>query len=215
MFIREMHREDCLRVLARTRLARLACSHENQPYVVPVYLGYEDADQCLYGFTTPGQKIEWMRDNPRVCVEVDEIAAIDRWVSVVAMGRFEELPDAQRYDGGIPRIPEPPHPASIFAPVRHDPTADERLNEDRNRAWRVLQAHPEWWEPGCSVWTSRANRDTAERYASVFYKISIDEITGHEAISDTATAIVDTANFPRVPREGWFRRTLSALFTGN
>jgi len=41
MVIREMSREECLRVLAGARLARLACAHENQPYVVPVYLASE------------------------------------------------------------------------------------------------------------------------------------------------------------------------------
>ena len=52
--------------------------------VVPVYLAYDEASGCLYGFTTPGQKVEWMRANPLVCVEVDEIAAYDQWVSVIA-----------------------------------------------------------------------------------------------------------------------------------
>src|SRR4051812_44247769 len=77
MVIREMSRERCLQVLAAATLARLACAHENQPYVVPVYIAYDKASECLYGFTTPGQKVEWMRTNPRVCVEVDEIAAHD------------------------------------------------------------------------------------------------------------------------------------------
>jgi uncharacterized protein len=90
MNIREMSKEESLRVLAGAKLARLACAHENQPYVVPVY---HEASGCLYGFTTPGQKIEWMRANPLVCVEVDEVAAYDQWVSVVVIGRYEELPE--------------------------------------------------------------------------------------------------------------------------
>src|ERR1700731_4167965 len=120
MVIREMSREECLQVLARTRLARLACAHENQPYVVPVYLAYHQPSSdegCLYGFTTPGQKVEWMRANPLVCVEVDEIAAYDQWVSVIALGRYEELPETPGRD-------------------------DERL-----RAWQVLKTHPGWGEP--------------------------------------------------------------------
>ena len=100
MVIREMSREECLRVLAGARLARLACAHENQPYVVPVYLAYHErrATTCLYGFTTPGQKVEWMRANPLVCVEVDEVAACDQWVSVIALGRYEELPESPGRD---------------------------------------------------------------------------------------------------------------------
>src|ERR1035438_8576432 len=93
MMIREMSREECLGVLAGARLARLACAHENQPYVVPVYLAYQEASGCFFGFTTPGQKVEWMRANPLVCVEVDKIVADDQWVSVIAFGRYEELPE--------------------------------------------------------------------------------------------------------------------------
>ena len=71
--IREMSREECLGVLARATLVRLACAHENQPYVVPVYLVFHasSGEECFYGFTTPGQKVEWMRSNPLVCVEMD------------------------------------------------------------------------------------------------------------------------------------------------
>src|SRR4051812_24216781 len=106
MVIREMSRGECLRVLAGARVARLACSRENQPYVVPVSLVYEATSGCLYGFTTPGQKVEWMRANPLVCVEVDEVAACDQWVSVIAMGRYEELPESPQGEVARPRSPE-------------------------------------------------------------------------------------------------------------
>src|SRR5665213_3337694 len=108
MIIREMSREECLRCLAGARLARLACSHENQPYVVPVYLTYHEASECLYGFTTPGQKVEWMRANPLVCIEVGDIAAYDQWVSVIATGRYEELRERSASDGGHLRAQERP-----------------------------------------------------------------------------------------------------------
>ena len=71
MVIQEMTRDDCLNALARARLGRLACTHENQPYVVPIYFVYEEP--YLYGFTTPGLKVEWMRSNPLVCVELDAV----------------------------------------------------------------------------------------------------------------------------------------------
>ena len=98
MVIREMSREECLRVLAGARLARLACAHKNQPYVFPVYLAYDEASEFLYGFTTPGQKVDWMRANPLVCVEVDEVTAYDQWVSVIASGRYDELPETPGCD---------------------------------------------------------------------------------------------------------------------
>ena len=91
VLIQELSSEASLDLLARTHLGRLACTQGGQPYVVPVYLAY--ADHSLYGFTTVGRKIEWMRANPLVCVEVEEVVSPQQWTSVLAFGRYEELPD--------------------------------------------------------------------------------------------------------------------------
>src|ERR1700676_217297 len=74
---------------------RLGCARDNQPYIVPIYFAYEP--DHLYGFATLGQKIEWMRTNPRVCVQADEVLSNDDWISVIALGRYEELPDTPTY----------------------------------------------------------------------------------------------------------------------
>jgi nitroimidazol reductase NimA-like FMN-containing flavoprotein (pyridoxamine 5'-phosphate oxidase superfamily) len=44
-----------------------------------------------------GQKIEWMRLNPLVCVEIDEIPSDVDWTSMVVRGRYEELPEKPEY----------------------------------------------------------------------------------------------------------------------
>jgi uncharacterized protein len=62
---------------------------------VPFYFAY--ANDCLYSFPTLGQKIEWMRANPLVCVEADEVVSSEQWVSVIVFGRYEELPDTPQY----------------------------------------------------------------------------------------------------------------------
>jgi nitroimidazol reductase NimA-like FMN-containing flavoprotein (pyridoxamine 5'-phosphate oxidase superfamily) len=60
-----------LDLVAHSRLGRLACARGNMPYIVPLYFAYDD--EYLYSFGTFGHKIEWMRVNPNVCVEVDEV----------------------------------------------------------------------------------------------------------------------------------------------
>src|SRR5579863_2995953 len=95
MLIREMTVKHCQEFLARTDFGRLACVHDNQPYIVPIYFAYEP--DRLYGFSTLGQKIEWMRSNPRVCVEVDEVSSTRSWSSVIVSGRYEELQDTSEY----------------------------------------------------------------------------------------------------------------------
>ena len=105
MLIREMTNEECIQALARTGFFRLGCANGNQPYVVPVTLVCHHpapGEPCLYGVTIPGQKVEWMRANPLVCVEMDEVRGDDRWLSVIAFGRYEELPESYPVGGGEP-----------------------------------------------------------------------------------------------------------------
>ena len=97
MLISEMSSEECRDMLSRQGFGRLACAHQNRPYIVPIYFACEP--DHLYGFTTLGQKVEWMRSNPLVCVEVDEVLGHFRWSSVVVVGRYEELPDRPQYSG--------------------------------------------------------------------------------------------------------------------
>jgi nitroimidazol reductase NimA-like FMN-containing flavoprotein (pyridoxamine 5'-phosphate oxidase superfamily) len=72
----------------RHRVARLACAKDGQPYVVPIYFPY--ADSHLYAFSVPGKKIEWMRGNPMVSLQVLEGGERREWKSVVVDGRYEE-----------------------------------------------------------------------------------------------------------------------------
>lgn len=82
---------------------------------MPVYFVYDK--NSLYSFPTVGQKIEWMRANPLVCVEADEVVRPEQWVSVVVFGRYEELLDMPEWQGA------------------------------RALAYKVLQQHAMWWEP--------------------------------------------------------------------
>ena len=89
MLIQEMTDQASKELLGRARIARVACVHEGQPYVTPMSVT-RDGD-WLYGFSTVGQKIDWMRTNPRVCVEVEEVVSRKNWATVIVMGEYQEL----------------------------------------------------------------------------------------------------------------------------
>jgi nitroimidazol reductase NimA-like FMN-containing flavoprotein (pyridoxamine 5'-phosphate oxidase superfamily) len=91
MRIHELSAAECEAVLARCDLGRLACARDNQPYVVPIHYSFDPARKCLYAFSTIGQKITWMRQNPKVCVEIEDVTDRDRWLTVLVFGRFEEM----------------------------------------------------------------------------------------------------------------------------
>ena len=117
MLILELTNEECVETLTRLKFGRLGCSRDNQPYVVPFNFAHHE--QCLYSVAALGQKIEWMRTNPLVCVEADEIVDHYHWTSVVLQGRYEELPDRPQW------------------------------NAERELAHAMLQRRAMWWEPAC------------------------------------------------------------------
>ncbi len=96
MFIHKMTDDECRSALQKASVGRLGCARDNQPYVVPIYFAFDG--EHLYGFTTLGQKIEWMRANPQVCLEIDERISQNQWMSVIVFGRYEELPDEPQYE---------------------------------------------------------------------------------------------------------------------
>ncbi len=91
MIITNMEERECHDLLARVRFGRLACSHENQPYIIPTYFAADR--EYIYAFATSGQKIEWMHANPLVCMEADEVKSHNNWASVIVTGSYKELSD--------------------------------------------------------------------------------------------------------------------------
>ncbi len=115
MVIRELTRQASVDLLTRIHLGRLACARANQPCVFPMFFAYHE--NSLYCAATIGQKIEWMRENPLVAVEVDEIDSAQQWECVIVSGRYEEFADT----------PE--------------------TSDMRQLAWSLLQERKLWWEP--------------------------------------------------------------------
>nr|WP_210341833.1 pyridoxamine 5'-phosphate oxidase family protein [Rhizobium setariae] len=84
-----MPTRECRALIARERLARLGCSRDNQPYIVPIY--YIFAESQFFSFSMAGQKIDYMRTNPNVCLEIERFHQNRRWKSVIISGTFTEL----------------------------------------------------------------------------------------------------------------------------
>ena len=73
-------------------IARIGCHANGHTYVVPVTYVY-DGD-AIIGYSPDGLKLWMMRENPKVCVEVDHIEDASTWRSVIASGTFQELSGA-------------------------------------------------------------------------------------------------------------------------
>jgi hypothetical protein len=94
-------------IIRESRLCRLGLTDGTQPYVVPLFFGYDGEALYLHGAPV-GRKIDILRLNNRVCVEFDLLGALRpseeacRWSagyrSVIGFGTAElvEGPDAKR-----------------------------------------------------------------------------------------------------------------------
>ena len=81
--------EEARQLFQSARVARLGCIVSGQPYVVPINC-ILDGDY-LYSHSLPGLKIDGLRENPRACIQVDEIESDLHWRSAIAFGAFEEI----------------------------------------------------------------------------------------------------------------------------
>jgi nitroimidazol reductase NimA-like FMN-containing flavoprotein (pyridoxamine 5'-phosphate oxidase superfamily) len=115
VLIEELDRQSCLDLLSHMHLGRLACCKGMQSYVMPFYFAC-DANY-VYSFSTIGKKIEWMRANPLVCVQADEVVGPQKWTSVIVFGSYEELPNTPEW------------------------------SKERATAFGLLQRRAMWWEP--------------------------------------------------------------------
>ena len=76
-------------VLHHESIGRIGCHANSITYVVPVSYAYDGT--YIYGHTYEGMKIKMMRENQKVCFEVDTMENMANWKSVICWGEFEEL----------------------------------------------------------------------------------------------------------------------------
>ena len=119
---------ECRRTVPHVTLGRLACAQGGQPYVVPVYLVLHE--NYLYGFSSAGRKIECMRANPLVCVEIEDLTKATEWTTLVVFGTYEELFQTEEYEA------------------------------ERILAHEQLQARAMWWEPAFVKVTNKEQSKT-------------------------------------------------------
>lgn len=76
-------------VLRENVIGRIGCYAFGHAYVVPVTYAYDG--NAVYAHSSEGMKLHMMRENPRVCFEVDSFDGMANWKSVIASGVFQEL----------------------------------------------------------------------------------------------------------------------------
>jgi uncharacterized protein len=102
MSIGKLRDGDSLAILREGTLGRLGCIAAGWPYVVPVNYFFDGKD--IYIHTLPGKKLDALRANPRICLQVDEIEDPYNWRSVIAYGTFEEVSGEETQENILTRL---------------------------------------------------------------------------------------------------------------
>ena len=105
---RELNREECIALLDRHQVGRLAFTQRERLDIEPIH--YVHVDGWLYGRTQPGTKLEVLLHNRWVAFEVDEVDALFDWRSVVVRGGLYLLraegsdTERERYAQGVAAV---------------------------------------------------------------------------------------------------------------
>jgi hypothetical protein len=87
--IGELQPQQIEEVLSSQVVGRIGCHAGGETYIVPISYAYDGT--YVYCHTHEGKKLDMMRQNPKICFEVDDLKDMANWRSVIAKGTFQEL----------------------------------------------------------------------------------------------------------------------------
>lgn len=89
MEVSELSNDEILEILKRVIYGHLACSRNDEPYVVPIHFVSGEGEIFIY--TTEGKKSEIIDANQRVCLQAEEVTDNQHWQSVIVDGVAERI----------------------------------------------------------------------------------------------------------------------------
>jgi uncharacterized protein len=126
-------------VLKQNFLGRIGCYANGRIYVVPMSYAYEEG--YIYAHAYEGMKINMMRQNPKICFEVDVMKDMSNWKTVIAWGDFEELTETKERNHALRILVNRKLPSlsSITTKFSNDwPFLSEDYSEIEGIVFRIL-----------------------------------------------------------------------------
>jgi nitroimidazol reductase NimA-like FMN-containing flavoprotein (pyridoxamine 5'-phosphate oxidase superfamily) len=102
--LKELTPQEVTNLLRRGSHAHLGCYRRGEVYVVPVTYVYEG--DFLYSHSPAGKKIEMMRSNKKVCLQVEDVRSLFEWQSVIVWGKYQELKGGMEAEMGLRLLKE-------------------------------------------------------------------------------------------------------------
>jgi uncharacterized protein len=89
-------------VLKDQLIGRIGCHADDTTYIVPVSYAYDG--EYIYVISKTGMKVELMRQNPRVCFQVECLRDMGNWKTVISQGTFEEINDPSEREEALNKL---------------------------------------------------------------------------------------------------------------
>jgi hypothetical protein len=89
----DLRPKECIDLLNNNYIGHLAYIFEGKPFTVPITYYYDQKDSIL-AYASEGHKIEAMRKNTAVSLQVEEISGVKDWISILVHGEFKEITGA-------------------------------------------------------------------------------------------------------------------------
>jgi uncharacterized protein len=119
--IEPLGNKDARRLLQANHYGRLGCCSNDEPYVVPINYLYHNEN--IYFHSLLGRKITTMRNNPQICLQVDEVKDDYNWQSVIVFGYYEEITEPQERTGLL---------AALFAQLPHLTPVESKMTKGQD-----------------------------------------------------------------------------------
>lgn len=100
--IEELSDREIDELLSRVGYGHLACSVDDDPYVVPVHFAYRGGQ--IFVYTTEGKKSQMIGNNPRVCLQAEEVVNNQNWESVIVTGVAERITEPSEREAALAAI---------------------------------------------------------------------------------------------------------------
>jgi len=87
----EIGKQEYIEFLSNNYVGNLAYISGNTPFMVPLTYYFDQEENVIISYSNEGHKIEAMRLNNNVSIQIAEIESLDKWKSVLLIGNLEEL----------------------------------------------------------------------------------------------------------------------------
>ena len=89
--IKDLELEEGLEILSNNYLGHLGYISGKSPFVTPITYFHDAEEKSILSYSANGHKIDAMRQNKFVSLQVEQVQSIQDWSSVQVHGTFEEL----------------------------------------------------------------------------------------------------------------------------